>query len=174
MRISDWSSDVCSSDLNPEVTTLAAFVGELADEWRAQNAGCPLLLSDRATAQADPRIVADAALKQVIWNVLDNARDASNKAILLLVERTGDTLGVEVRDEGPGFAPDTLAQLGRPYHSTKGRPGGGLGLFLVTNVMRKLGGRVSARNRKSGGAAVRIDLPIAGIAFRPKETDDAR
>src|SRR3546814_12714595 len=89
MRISDWSSDVCSSDLNPEVTTLAAFVGELADEWRAQNAGCPLLLSDRATAQADPRIVADAALKQVIWNVLDNARDASNKAILLLVERTG-------------------------------------------------------------------------------------
>src|SRR3546814_14778495 len=96
MRISDWSSDVCSSDL-------------------------------RATAQADPRIVADAALKQVIWNVLDNARDASNKAILLLVERTGDTLGVEVRDEGPGFAPDTLAQLGRPYHSTKGRPGGAIG-----------------------------------------------
>src|SRR3546814_18117956 len=30
----------------------------------SQNAGCPLLLSDRATAQADPRIVADAALKQ--------------------------------------------------------------------------------------------------------------
>src|SRR3546814_17556535 len=94
---------------------------------------------------------------------------SSDLAILLLVERTGDTLGVEVRDEGPVFAPDTLAQLGRPYHSTKGRPGGGLGLFLVTNVMRKLGGRVSARNRKSGGAAVRIDLPIAGIAFRPKE-----
>src|SRR3546814_13681619 len=40
---------------NPEVTTLAAFVGELADEWRAQNAGCPLLHSDRATAQAHPR-----------------------------------------------------------------------------------------------------------------------
>src|SRR3546814_6437505 len=80
------------------------------DEWRAQNAGCPLLLSDRATAQADPRIVADAALKQVIWNVLDNARDASNKAILLLVERTGDTLGVEVRDEGPGFAPDKVGK----------------------------------------------------------------
>src|SRR3546814_10549021 len=113
MRISDWSSDVCSSDL-------------------------------RATAQADPRIVADAALKQVIWNVLDNARDASNKAILLLVERTGDTLGVEVRDEGPGFAPDTLAQLGRPYHSTQGRPGGGLGLFLVTNVIDRKSTRLNS------------------------------
>src|SRR3546814_16927998 len=45
---------------NPEVTTLAAFVGELADEWRAQHAGCPLLLSDRATAQADPRTVPDS------------------------------------------------------------------------------------------------------------------
>src|SRR3546814_11726821 len=91
----------------------------------SQNAGFPLLLSDRATAQADPRIVADAALKQVIWNVLDNARDASNKAILLLVDRTGDTLGVEVRDEGLGFAPSTLALLARTFYAMTRGSGAG-------------------------------------------------
>ncbi|HVJ00192.1 MAG TPA: ATP-binding protein [Sphingomonas sp.] len=159
---------------NPAVTTLSAFVDELVEEWRAQNSGCPLILRDRASSDDDPDIVSDAALKQVIWNVLDNARDAARKAIVLVVEHDDESLAFEVRDEGPGFAPEMLAQLGRPYHSTKGRPGGGLGLFLVTNVMRKLGGRVSARNRAGGGAVVRLDLPLAAIALRREETDDAR
>ncbi|MCM8732020.1 ATP-binding protein [Hephaestia sp. GCM10023244] len=158
---------------NPKVTTLSAFVGELADEWRAQNVGRPLLLRDQAVVQADLRIVSDAALKQVIWNVLDNARDASRKAIVLAVERDDSRLAFEILDEGPGFTPEMLANIGRPYHSTKGRPGGGLGLFLVTNVMRKLGGRVSAHNRARGGAVVRLDLPIAAIELA-KEAEDVR
>ena len=45
-----------------------------------------------------------------------------------------------------------LDTLGKPYRSTKGRPGGGLGLFLVSNVVRKLGGRLAAENREGGGA----------------------
>src|SRR3546814_19826437 len=47
MRISDWSSDVCSSDLHPRCTTLAAQ----ADRWRGDEAAeasaahCDLALS---------------------------------------------------------------------------------------------------------------------------------
>jgi two-component system sensor histidine kinase RegB len=58
-----------------------------------------------------------------------------------------------------------LAQLGKPYRSSKGRPGGGLGLFLVVNVARTLGGSVSARNRPEGGAAVTLRLPLAAITL---------
>jgi two-component system sensor histidine kinase RegB len=58
-----------------------------------------------------------------------------------------------------------LAQLGKPYQSSKGRPGGGLGLFLVVNVARTLGGSVSARNRPEGGAAVTLRLPLAAITL---------
>ena len=51
---------------------------------------------------------------------------------------------------GPGFAPEMLAQFGKPYQSSKGRPGGGLGLFLVVNVVRTLGGSViGAQPRKA-------------------------
>jgi two-component system sensor histidine kinase RegB len=53
-----------------------------------------------------------------------------------------------------------LALFGKPYQSSKGRPGGGLGLFLVVNVVRKLGGTVSAHNRPDGGAVVTIELPL--------------
>ena len=58
-----------------------------------------------------------------------------------------------------------LAQLGKPYQSSKGRPGGGLGLFLVVNVARTLGGSVTARNRPEGGAVVTLTLPLAAITL---------
>jgi len=70
-----------------------------------------------------------------------------------------------VQDAGPGFAPEMLAKLGTPYQSTKDRPGRGLGLYLVLNVARTLGGSVSARNRAEGGAEVTIDLPLAAVAL---------
>ncbi|OJW28420.1 MAG: hypothetical protein BGO58_03820 [Sphingopyxis sp. 65-8] len=73
-------------------------------------------------------------------------------------------LVIEIADRGPGFDPAMLETIGQPYRSTKGRPGGGLGLFLLVNVVRKLGGLVSADNRDAGGAVVRITLPIAAIA----------
>ena len=68
---------------------------------------------------------------------------------------------IEVEDDGPGFTPDALADFGKPYNSTKGRAGGGLGLFLLVNVLRKLGGLAEAGNLAGGGARVSIRLPIA-------------
>jgi two-component system sensor histidine kinase RegB len=58
-----------------------------------------------------------------------------------------------------------LANFGKPYQSSKGRAGGGLGLFLVVNVARTLGGAVAATNRPEGGAEVRLTLPLSAIAL---------
>jgi len=74
-------------------------------------------------------------------------------------------LVLDISDRGPGFDPQILAQLGRPYQSSKGRPGGGLGLFLVANVIRKLGGVVTATNQRGRGATVRLALPLATLAI---------
>jgi two-component system sensor histidine kinase RegB len=71
---------------------------------------------------------------------------------------------IAVRDEGPGFKPEMLAEFGKPYRSTKQRPGSGLGLFLVVNVLRKLGGQALASNGRSGGAVVELSLPIAALS----------
>ena len=46
----------------------------------------------------------------------------------------------------------------------QGRAGAGLGLFLLVNVMRKLGGGVVAANRRDGGANVRLTLPLEALA----------
>ena len=115
----------------------------------------------------DTAMVPDTTLQQMVFNVLDNARDASPAWVRLVVDRDGDALRITVTDAGPGFEPAILAQLGKPYQSSKGRPGGGLGLFLAISVARTLGGSVTARNLPEGGAEVVIHLPLAAIALPP-------
>jgi two-component system sensor histidine kinase RegB len=60
-----------------------------------------------------------------------------------------------------------LTQLGRPYQSSKGRAGSGLGLFLSVNVARTLGGTLTAQNRTEGGALVRLTLPLSPLTIPP-------
>jgi two-component system sensor histidine kinase RegB len=102
--------------------------------------------------------------------VLDNAQEASPRGQQLTVTRDEGDLVLEVSDIGPGFKPDMLRNLGKPYQSSKGRPGGGLGLFLSLNVARTLSGSLVARNLPFGGASVVIRLPLASLT--PEEHDD--
>jgi two-component system sensor histidine kinase RegB len=148
---------------SPVQTTVRTFLDDLVAEWRATRPAARLNYDYRFGV--DLTIVSDSALKQMICNVLDNALEASPKWVGFEVTHDGDALTMVVLDSGPGFAPEMLAQLGKPYQSTKGRPGAGLGLFLVANVARTLGGSVVARNRAEGGAAVTLTLPLAAITF---------
>ncbi|HVW92493.1 MAG TPA: ATP-binding protein [Devosia sp.] len=148
----------------PAVTTVNAFLDSLVADWRDHRPGAPLRYEN--LIEDDVPIVSDTALKQVIFNVLDNAAEASPTWSSMTVERTAETLVLRVADAGPGFSDEMLAQFGKPYSSSKGRPGGGLGLFLVVNVVRKLGGTVSARNRASRGALVTISLPLETLMTR--------
>jgi two-component system sensor histidine kinase RegB len=147
-------------------TTIKVFLDKLVEEWRANHTIVSFTYDNQIVR--DLPVVSDSALKQMIWNVLDNALEASPQWLHLEARREDDSLTLEVTDAGPGFAPGMLDQFGKPYQSTKGRPGGGLGLFLVVNVARTLGGTASARNRDEGGAVVRLNLPLSAIALEPE------
>lgn len=148
-------------------TTLSTFLDDLATEWRKSRPVASFEYTNRIAY--DVPVVFDSVLKQMICNVLDNAFEASPQFVSLDVSRQGDTLTMHITDKGPGFAPAMLSQIGKPYQSSKGRPGSGLGLFLVVNVARKLGGTVKARNRKEGGALVELTLPLAAISLHEEE-----
>ncbi|APW40938.1 histidine kinase [Rhodoferax koreense] len=151
-------------------TTLCTFMDELAREWRATR---PVVrFSYENHVGDDLPMVADPALKQMVGNLLDNALEASPRWTGLAITRDADALMLRVTDEGPGFAPAMLAQIGKPYQSSKGRPGSGLGLFLVVNVARTLGGTVTAHNRPEGGAVVTVRLPLEAITLEPVDAAD--
>ncbi len=136
----------------------AALIEEVVAAWRPTHAGVPLTHDSRGLANAS--VVTDASLRQAIWNLLDNAADACPDGIMLVARREGDEMVIAVTDSGPGFAPEQLATIGRPYQSGKGA-GHGMGLFLAATVARRQGGRLEATNRAGGGADVRLVLPLA-------------
>lgn len=164
----------------PEFTTVRRFLSAIVGAWRANR--LPATLDYVDAFGPDLAIVSDPALRQVIGNVIDNAAEASPDWIGVAARREDDKLIIEVSDRGPGFPQEILDDFGKPYRSTKGKPGGGLGLFLLVNVLRKLGGTAHATNRASGGAVVRIILPLAAIVRdahdvaheRPQSTGDRR
>ena len=148
-------------------TTIKSFLDELVFEWRATRPVSSLAYANRI--EQDVPVVFDTALKQMIGNILDNAAEASPEWLSLEAERKGDILTLTVTDAGKGFDAATLAEFGKPYNSSKGRPGGGLGLFLSVNVARTLGGTVSARNRPEGGAVVQITLPLPALMVEKED-----
>ena len=154
---------------SPVETTVRTFLDDLIAEWRSTRPVGEVSYENRFGA--DLSIISDSALKQMICNVLDNALEASPRWVGFEVTHDGDWLKMVVTDAGPGFAPEMLATFGKPYQSTKGRPGAGLGLFLVANVARTLGGNVAARNRDEGGAMVTLTLPLTAITLEEGEAD---
>jgi two-component system sensor histidine kinase RegB len=145
-------------------TTVNAFLDDVVKEWRVSRA--PSSLAYTNDFGQDEVIVSDVALKQVIFNILDNAIEASPEWVGVYAERQDDKLVVCVHDNGTGFEQELLANFGRPYHSSKDQAGTGIGIFLVVNVVRKLGGAVTARNRHEGGAVVELVLPLASFSLR--------
>ncbi len=156
-----------------ERTTLVDFLDDVVADWRETRGPPRLEYANQIEDEDDVAIASDTVIRQILFNVFDNALEASPAWVAVEVTRQDDMLVVTVRDHGPGFTDDILANFGKPYQSTKQRPGSGLGLFLVVNVLRKLGGTVMPYNHPGGGASVVLNLPINALSIEGRESDDA-
>lgn len=112
---------------------------------------------------AGARVLADAErLGSVVDHVIRNAQDAAGVAGSVRVEVTvdgGDVL-VEVRDTGPGMDADFIRErLFRPFDSTKGPKGMGIGAYQVREYVRQIGGDVEVRSKPGSGTQFIIRLP---------------
>jgi nitrogen fixation/metabolism regulation signal transduction histidine kinase len=162
--------DVSRFDLNQ-------LISEVAELYRA---GSP-----EASRIARPKLKLDPALteieadrgrlRQIIHNLLANAiealegaREPEIRVETRLVERAEGRLAeITVEDNGPGFRPDVIGQVFDPYVTTKPK-GTGLGLAIVKKIVEEHGGRIEADNARTGGARVRIELPLAaGVRTGP-------
>lgn len=108
------------------------------------------------------------SLRLVVENLLRNAlkHGASGGVARLRVRRldSDGQLELEVEDEGPGFAAEDLPHVFEPFYrgrSAARRPGSGLGLRLVEQIVKRHGGSVEAGNRSGGGAVVTVRLPFS-------------
>ena len=104
-------------------------------------------------------------------SLVENAVDFARSEVLVSVRFDERTIAVEVRDDGPGFSPEVLTQLGQPYVTS--RPGGegsrsghigmGLGFFIAKTLLERTGGVVQHFNGRRGGAVIAARWPRAAI-----------
>ena len=133
------------------------FLDEVVAAWR-EHPHAPAPLDYARDPLAGATLVVDPALRQAIWNLLDNAAEASPAGLAMRAGGAAE-LVVAVIDRGPGLPADILADPGRPMVSRKG-VGHGVGLYLAASVARRLGGRLETAARGGGGAEVRLVLPL--------------
>jgi signal transduction histidine kinase len=101
-------------------------------------------------------------LENAVANACEGDGGARSRRVEVLVLGRPDTgsLGVEVRDDGPGFPSELLAGPIAAFRTTK--PGGsGLGLYTTERLVHASGGWLRRANRADGGAVLSMFLPEA-------------
>lgn len=115
-----------------------------------------------------PWVVGDPArLEQVFVNLFSNALDAmrtmptSRRLMVSTAIRAGQ-VGVTVADAGPGVSPEVADQVFRPFVSTKGKSGTGLGLYISRQIVREMSGDLILAPQVAGeGARFVATFPVA-------------
>ncbi|MBT0962919.1 sensor histidine kinase [Denitromonas iodatirespirans] len=103
-------------------------------------------------------------LEQVLVNVIGNACDAmrqcSPRHVEIAARAVDRGVALTVSDCGPGFTPEVEARLFEPFFTTKPSGDGlGLGLAISRDILRELGGDMTARATPGEGAEFCILLP---------------
>jgi signal transduction histidine kinase len=117
-----------------------------------------------------PPVQGDAIkLEQVVVNLLSNAIDAL-RAVTPPRHLTVDTwvqdahVSVAVGDNGRGVAPEIAPRLFRPFATTKGHRGTGLGLYISRQIAREAGGDLALTSPPGFGARFVLSLPVAAVS----------
>ena len=114
-------------------------------------------LKEDCLIEGDPDL-----LTRAVDNILKNAFEANGEKgrIAVTLDRNGDRVAVEVKDEGAGISEDAREKLYEPFFTTRSR-GTGLGLAYVLQVVEAHGGYLREGNHPEGGAVFRIELSAA-------------
>lgn len=114
-----------------------------------------------------PTVIGDAnRLEQVLVNLLSNALDALRtikppRRLIVdsFIDDTGGRVCITVTDNGPGVAPEISQRLFRPFATTKGARGTGLGLYISRQIVREAEGELDLVKRAEPGTQFLMWLP---------------
>lgn len=117
-------------------------------------------------ADAGPHVcLADPdQITQVFWNLARNGLEAmpAGGRLDIQLRRVERDLVLSVRDEGRGMARDEQRRLLEPL-AAAGRPGAGLGLAIVFQIVRQHGGDISVLSAAGEGTQFDVRLPLVSV-----------
>ncbi|MET0313514.1 MAG: HAMP domain-containing sensor histidine kinase [Hansschlegelia sp.] len=146
----------------PEVAShveIEAFIGRLARDYADAGRSVAARAATNGTVVTKPR-----ALRRILTNLVDNALKYAGAAEISSEVRSRTTMVISVLDRGPGI-PSTHLLAAFERHCRFGRQasrpeGLGLGLAISKELSIALSGTLALRNRKGGGLAAELGIPL--------------
>ncbi|MCI0635536.1 MAG: ATP-binding protein, partial [Actinobacteria bacterium] len=139
---------------------LNGLIGEVLDAVRLDAVAKGKTMATHLASDLPPVPVDGDQVKQVVWNVVRNALEATPTGGRLEVstQAVNGRVVIEVADGGAGIPPERQARLFEPFQTTK--PGGsGLGLAIAHRIVTAHEGTIDVDSQPGVGTRVRVDLP---------------
>ncbi|AOY87525.1 histidine kinase [Marinobacter salinus] len=151
-------SDGQSSD--SALVDLTGLVRELADHY-SRHRPAPHLEGDppRTLVNADTE-----QLRSVLGHLIQNAQDATppDGEITLTLKNAKGNVVLFIQDTGSGMTEDFISdQLFKPFESTKGLTGMGIGAYQAREYIQKLGGNIDVTSEPGLGSCFSVRIPLA-------------
>jgi PAS domain S-box-containing protein len=135
------------------------------------------IILDLKLGEHIPQLIGNTyKFEQVIVNLLANAKDAviekKNKdpefiqmVVGIRSYQEGNSIIVEITDNGIGIGDDDLDNVILPFYTTKDEgKGTGLGLSICYQIIREMGGTIDIISDKASGTKIRLELAIQNIS----------
>ena len=157
-------SHVTGTELNRRELDFSQLVRNILDDLRAQEPErqVAVTIAEGVRCHADHRLLR-IALENILGNAWKFTRNTAQASIEFGVEHQKDGTTYLIRDNGAGFNPDYGDRLFVPFrrlHSAAEFPGTGIGLSIVQRIIRRHGGRISARGAVGQGASFHFTLGV--------------
>lgn len=143
-----------------EAVALGPLLDEAARALDGLDAEVQVQCDDDTAALANPDL-----LEQAFANLAVNAVKHGSQQVTLRARGEGDSVIVEVADRGPGVPPADRDRMFDRFFSgdESARDGFGLGLAIVRESIRAIGGTIDVDSSSNGGTTVRIRLASAKV-----------
>jgi signal transduction histidine kinase len=143
----------------PENVNVPNLLDSVLDFYKSRFKNRGISIATRYCRDGDIAVY-ESPLRQAFSNLLLNASDAMPNGgklqarVAMAHEWTGQKrhgLRVTVADNGCGISADDMLRIWRPFFTTKGAAGNGIGLPFVKDTVQKHGGVLRVRSSTSEG-----------------------
>ena len=148
---------------NFQLLSAQALVEEAVTDYAYEEAEHASLVS---VSGEDFKLIAEPVMvKYVLYNLIQNAlwyvKTLPDAKIVITLKPTNNGLNqIEVRDTGPGIAPEALAKLFDSFYTSGKQGGTGLGLSYCKRTMTALGGDISCESELDQYTAFTLCFPL--------------
>lgn len=148
-----------TDDVRTQPIELYGLVSELAAHY-SRNLPAPRIESpeDNVMICADPE-----QLRSVIGHLIQNAQDATPRdgEVSLTLKTASDSVVLFIQDTGSGMSEEFIkTRLFKPFESTKGLTGMGIGAYQAREYLRRIGGNIDVTSETGVGSCFSLRFPI--------------